>query len=158
MRTQWPHAERHNIHGAALHATGKETIQRRAHFRRRNPVVGRTGIFFFLRTDIGAIFHASHIARIGQREIGIRAQFFVEFLERTGRDQLPAETIVFFGRTIAPVNTCGPGQRGNFIHPRQQFCVACGCLVQMNGPGLCVHPVSPENGAAGCGLCHKFLC
>ena len=65
VRTQRPHAERHYIHGAALHATIEQTTKCRFHFRRCHPIVGGAGVFLFLRADERAVFNTRHIGRIG---------------------------------------------------------------------------------------------
>ena len=67
-RTQRAHAERHHIHGAAFHAAVKQGLQGAAHFARLHPVVGRTGVFFFLSANVSTVFHPGHVAgvRAGQ--------------------------------------------------------------------------------------------
>ena len=64
-RTQRAHAERHHVHGAAFHAAVKQGLQGVAHFARVHPVVGRTGVFFFLGAYIGTVFHPGNVAGVG---------------------------------------------------------------------------------------------
>ena len=68
MRTQRTHAERHHVHGAALHAAVEQAAQRGLHFVRRHPVIGGAGVLLLLRADEGAVFNPRHVGRIGKRE------------------------------------------------------------------------------------------
>ena len=60
-RAEWAHAERHHVHGAAVHAAVEQRIQRGAHLGRVGPVVRRAGVFFFGRANVGAVFHAGYV-------------------------------------------------------------------------------------------------
>ena len=90
-RAQRAHAEGHNVHGAAAHGAVEQRLQGAAHLGRGHPVVGRTGVFFFVRTDVGAVFHARHVARVALRQKAVRAFRRVELFEGAAIDQLLAE-------------------------------------------------------------------
>ncbi len=120
-RTDGAHAERQHIHRAALHAAGEKSLERLPHLERIHPIVGRTGGLFGQRTYISAILLARDVARIGTRQITARPFFFVKFGKRAAGDQLGAQRIVFFLRTVAPVNAGRLGQCGKFRDPTDDF-------------------------------------
>jgi hypothetical protein len=68
-RTERAHRERHDVHRAAAHCTVEETVERRAHLGRRDPVVGRAGVLAMLGADERAILDTRDIGRIGPCEI-----------------------------------------------------------------------------------------
>src|SRR5262249_42589861 len=83
----------------------------------------RTCVFLLLRADEGAVFDTCDVGRVGQGEIRVLALGGVQALERAGGDHLLAETVIFFLRTVAPVNTLRLGQRGDFRNPGHQLLV-----------------------------------
>ena len=122
-RAQWAHAERHDIHRAALHAAVKQGLQRGAHFGRLHPVVGRAGVFFLGRADVGAVFDTGHVGRVGTGQEAVRALGFVELLEGAGLHQLLAHALVFGVATVAPVDRVGLAQGDHVGDPGNQFCI-----------------------------------
>ncbi|MNS99358.1 hypothetical protein D3C72_1337590 [compost metagenome] len=95
-RAQRAHAEGHHVHGAALHAAVKQGLQRGAHLCRRHPIVGRACVFLGGRADVGAVFHAGHVRRIGPGQVTARALGRVELLEGACINQLLAKPVVLF--------------------------------------------------------------
>ena len=66
------HGEGDHVHGAAGVGAVKLLVEDLLHLNRVIPVVGRTGVFFLLRTDEGARLHAGDVAgqRTGQEGVG----------------------------------------------------------------------------------------
>ena len=122
-RAQRAHAERDHVHGAAGHAAVKQGLQRGAHLGRGHPVVGRAGVVFFGRADVGAVFHPRHVARVAQREKAVRPLGFVQFFERAGVHQLLAQALVFSVAAVTPIHGVGLAQGDHVCHPGDQFCI-----------------------------------
>ena len=101
-RTERTHAERDDVHRAAAHAAVEQTVQGRAHFRRRRPVVGRAGVLLVDRADEGAVLDPADIGRVRAREIGVGPLFRIKADERPPFDHQVAQSVVFFLRAIAP--------------------------------------------------------
>ena len=116
-RAQRSHAERHHIHGAPFHAAVKQRLQSVAHFGGGHPVIGRTGLFFFLGTNIGAVFYPGHVAGVGASQKRIGPLGRVELFEGTGVDQLLAQALVLFFTAVAPIDLVGFAQGDHFIDP-----------------------------------------
>ncbi|OQC10293.1 MAG: hypothetical protein BWX79_01343 [Alphaproteobacteria bacterium ADurb.Bin100] len=123
VRAQRAHAEWHHVHRAALHAAVEQRLKGGAHVHRGHPVVGRAGIFLPGRTDIGAVFHAGHIRRVGQGQVAARPLGGVELLEGTGIHQLLAHAVVFVLAAVAPVNGVGLAQSRHVGNPGNQLAV-----------------------------------
>jgi hypothetical protein len=140
VRTQWAHGKRHHIHGAAFHAAVKQgffpilaALQQGAHLGGGHPVVGGAGVLFFLAADVGAVFHAGHVAGVGAGQEAVGAFGGVELFESSSIDQLLAQALVFFVRAIAPVNGVGLGQGRHVGDPCDQlgiFDIAGGIEIQ----------------------------
>ena len=107
-------------------------MQGGAHFGGCHPVVGGAGVFFFLRTDVGAVFDACYVAGVRPREVRALALGGVELFESTGVYQLLAQTLVFLFTAIAPVDGVWFAQGGHFGHPSNQFGIfhISGCVHQ----------------------------
>ena len=146
---QRAHGKRHHIHGAATHTAVKQGgravslagLQQGAHFGRCHPVVGRACVFFLFAANIGAVFNPGDVAgvRAGQEAVGAFDR--VEFFESSRVHQLLAKALVFFFRSIAPVDGSRFAQRHHFCNPCNQACVfdMAGCV---QGQALhcgCVH-------------------
>ena len=96
-RTERAHRERHDVHRAALHGAGVELGHLGAHFCGRTPIVRRACIDFAFGADVGAVFNASNVARVGECEVTIRTLRFVQRAERSTFNELCAEALVLFG-------------------------------------------------------------
>ena len=91
-----------------------------------HPVVGRTGVFFFLRADVGAVFDASDVARMAAREKRIRPQLRIQLDERAAGDHLVAEPVVFLLRTVAPIDLVRLAKRRHLLDPLEELLVCDG--------------------------------
>jgi hypothetical protein len=118
-RTQRAHGEGHHVHGAASHAAVEQRVQRGAHFGRFHPVVGGACVFLLGGADIGAVFHAGHVRRIGPGQEGAGA--LGQGLEGAGIHQLLAQRVIFGLRAVAPVDLGGLAQRGHFGDPGNEL-------------------------------------
>ena len=123
VRAQRAHRERHDVHRAAAHRAAEEPVERLAHLGGVAPVVRRAGVVLVRRADEGPVLDAGDVARIRQREVGVRALGLGEALERPGVDEHLAEPVVLLGRAVAPVDVVGLGQRGGLLHPGHQLLV-----------------------------------
>ena len=76
-----PHAERHDVHGAATHRTGEVLAHFFAHLFWLHPVVGWACVFFILGADEGARFHARHVGWVRATEVRVRLLFLVQLYQ-----------------------------------------------------------------------------
>ena len=90
-----------------------------AHLGGVAPVVGRAGVVLVLGADEGAVLDAGHVARVGAREVGVRALGVGEPLEGAGVDELLAELVVLLGRAVAPVDRRRAGSARPPPRPRR---------------------------------------
>jgi hypothetical protein len=98
----------------------KQRVERGTHFCWIHPVVGWASVFFFLGANVGAVFDARHVRRIGASQKAIGALGWVEFFEGANIDQLLTQQVVFFLAAVAPVQLGGFAQGHHVGHPRQQ--------------------------------------
>ena len=107
-------------------------MQGGAHLGGRHPVVGGAGVFFFFRTDVGAVFHACYVAGVRPCEVGAWSLGRVELFESACVYQLLAKALVFLFTAITPVNGVWFAQGGHFGHPGNQFGIfhISGCVHQ----------------------------
>lgn len=145
-RAQRAHAERHHVHGAALHATVEQGLQRGAHLGWGHPVVGGASVFLLGGADVGAVFHTGDVARVGPGEVAAGALGRVELLEGAGIDQLLAQAVVLFLGAVAPVDGVGLAEDRHVGDPGEQAGVfdVCGGLEIQALHGGCVHGELPE--------------
>ena len=113
----------HDVHRAPVHAAREQAAQRLAHLGRIFPVVGGAGVFLLGGADVGAIFDARDVGRIGAGEEGVRALRLVQLDQGAGVDHFVAQTIVFFLRAVAPDDAVRLGQGGDFGDPLLQASV-----------------------------------
>ena len=99
----------------------KSSVSSAAHPGRVAPVVGRSRVDLALGADEGAVLDARDVARIGQREVGVRTLGVGELLERAGVDERLGEAVVLLGRAVTPVDGVGLGEGGDLLHPGGQF-------------------------------------
>ena len=116
-RTERTHRERDDVHRAALHAALEQAVQGFAHLGRFFPVIGRAGVFLLLGADVGAVFDAGNVGRIGESQVGVRAFLLVELDQGAGFNHFRAQAVVFFLRTIRPIDLVRLGQRCDFSDP-----------------------------------------
>lgn len=72
-----------------------------------DPIVRWTGIDLLLTTDKSGTLGSGNISRISSGKIGSRAKFAVKWNHDTPVDQVAHKAVVFFLRTITPVNIVG---------------------------------------------------
>ena len=116
-RAERTHAERHHIHGAALHRAGEQRGHLDAHFGRVAPVVVGAGVGWIGRADERAVFDSGNVARIAVRPITVGTLGFVELGECAAVDQCLAQALVFIGAAVAPVDAVGLEDFGPVIDP-----------------------------------------
>ena len=85
----------------------KSPSQRRAHLRRRDPVVRRARVVLALAADERAVLDARDVGGVGQREIAVGPQLRVELAQRARRDHLRAQPVVFGLAAVAPDDAIG---------------------------------------------------
>ena len=117
LATQRAHGEGHDVHGAALHATLEELLERGAHLGRFDPVVGRAGVDFLLAADEGAVFDPGHVGRVGAGEERAGALGGVQLDERAAIDHLAAQLVELFLAAIDPDHLCRLGQLDDLSNP-----------------------------------------
>ncbi len=116
-RTERAHRERDDVHRAALHAALEQAIQGFAHLGRFFPVVGRAGVFLVCGADVGTVFDAGDVGRVGEGQVGVRALFRVQLDQGAGFNHFRTQTVILCLRTIGPVDAVGLGQRSNLGDP-----------------------------------------
>jgi hypothetical protein len=119
-RTDGAHRERHYVHRASAHATVEQPAEGRAHLRRRHPVVRRAGVVLALAADERAVFHASHVAGVGAREVGAGTLLFIELDEAAGANEPFTQRVVLHLRPVAPHDALRLRQPGRFRDPLAQ--------------------------------------
>ena len=70
---------------------------------------------YYSRSDAG------DVARVRAGIIAARPEILVELDEGAALDQLVAQVVVFFLRTIHPIDGIGLGESSHFVHPRNQM-------------------------------------
>jgi hypothetical protein len=118
------HRERHDVHRAPAHAAVEQAIQRLAHLRRRDPVVGGARVVLALAADEGAVLHACDVGRIRQREIARGPLRGIELAQHARGDHFRDELLVLGFAAVAPHDAIGLGQRGHLAHPAEQLRMA----------------------------------
>ena len=119
-RSERTHAERHDVHRAALHRTGVQTEHLGTHHRRGAPVVGRPCTSLISRTDEGPVFDASDVGGIAVRPVTVGALCLVELSERAGVHQLLTQSVVLVSRAVAPVHIVRLQHGDPLVHPSLQ--------------------------------------
>ena len=87
------HAERHHVHGAALHGAAEGLGHLFLHGCRRGPVIGRACVLLSLGADEGAGLHARDIRRVRARQVGVRALLLVELNQGALLHELSGEAV-----------------------------------------------------------------
>ena len=124
-RTKRAHREGHDVHRAALHCAGVELVHFGTHLCGRTPVVRRACIDFAFGADVGAVFNASNIARVGECEVTVRTLCFVKRAERSTFNELCAQTLVLFSRAVAPIDVVRLQDLAPLFDPVDQLLVCC---------------------------------
>ena len=122
-RPDRPHAERNHIERAAFHAVFKEAVHFRLHHVRGLPVVCRSGILFRLRADERALLDAGDVADVATDEDRVRAQLLIQPETGSRGHNEIAHRLVFSFRSVAPKDSVGFRQGGNFVHPGDDRCI-----------------------------------
>ena len=86
------HGVRNDVHRAALHAALEQAVEGLAHLGGLFPVVGRAGVFLLLGADVGAVFNARHVGRVGESQERVLALLKLD--EGAGIDQLLAQAVI----------------------------------------------------------------
>ena len=116
-RTERAHREGDDVHRTTLHAALEQAIQGFTHLGRFFPVIGRAGVFLLGGANVGAVFDAGDVGRVGESQVGIRTLGFVELDQRAGLYHFGAQAVILFLRTVGPVNAVRLGQFGDFGDP-----------------------------------------
>ena len=124
-RTKRTHREGHDVHRATLHGAGIELVHLGTHLCGRTPVVCGARIDFAFGADVGAVFNASNIARVGECEVTVRTLCFVQRAERSAFNELRAQTLVLFSRAVAPIDVVGLQDFAPLFDPVDQLLVFC---------------------------------
>ena len=90
------HAERHDVHRAALHGATEGLGHLSLHLGRVHPVIGRAGVLFLLRADEGAGLDAGDVRRVGAREEGVRTLLLIELNQSALLYELGREAVSLF--------------------------------------------------------------
>ena len=90
-----PHRERHDVHRAAAHAAVEQAVERLAHLRRRDPVVGRTGILLAFAADERAVLDARDVGGSDRARKLFGPLRRIEPCQRARGDHLRAQPVVF---------------------------------------------------------------
>ena len=133
------HAERHDVHGAALHRTAVLLGHLLLHRRRRGPVVRRAGALLVLGADEGTGLHAGDIRRVGAGEEAVRTLLLVELDDRASLDELTGQSVPLVAGTVHEDNALRLKKLHGLSDPREQFLVLGGWLADEPGDG---HEVS----------------
>ena len=120
-RADRAHTEGHNIEGATLHAACKQALKLGAHLVWRHPIVGRTSVDLFVRTDKGAAFHPGHIARVGIGGEGVGPLGRIETHHGARGNQLCGQLLPLGIRAIAPMDPIRGRQGSDLTDPSDQF-------------------------------------
>ncbi len=131
------HAEGQHVHGAALHAAAEQLLEFLAHLKRVDPIVGGAGAVFRERTNEGAVFDAGDIVGVGPGVEAARPEILVELGEGAGVDQLLAQIVVFFLRTIDPMNGSRLGEGRHLVNPIEKMRILAQGLSR--GSSTCLH-------------------
>ena len=117
------HAERHDVHRAAAHASrGRAPCspgEDLPHLGGGLPVVGRAGVLLLLGADEGAVLDARDVGRVGGGVVGVRALDRVELLEGALGDELLAQALVLGLGSVAPDDAVRLGEFGDLVRPRR---------------------------------------
>ena len=120
MRPKRAHAEGHDIHRATAHRALEEALELGPHLGRVHPVVRRTGVGGVFGADVGAVFDAGHVIRVGGGVEAVRPLVVVQPDERPLLDQKAGQPIELGFRSIAPLNPFRLGEFGDLTHPGDQ--------------------------------------
>ncbi len=145
-RTDRPHGERQDVHGAAAHGAAKQPFQLAAHGERVFPVIGGAGVLLAQRADKGAVLDARNIV---WRRAGVEAagpEFFVQSGEGAGVDELVSELPVLGVGAVDPMDAVGLRELRHLLHPADQVLVRGAGTGWIGGCGG-----SFWSGDAGCG-------
>ena len=122
-RIERAHRKRNDIHRAALHAALEQGEQFFLHRRRVGPVVCRAGFFLGFGADERAVLDARHVAGVRAGEVAAGALLGVQLGERAMRHQQITKRLVFFFRSVAPVDVVRLAQFGHLPHPGNKVLV-----------------------------------
>ena len=112
-RAERAHRERHDVHRAALHRRPEQAVEHLAHLGRVVPVVRRAGVLLALGADERAVLDARDVARIRQREVGVRALGVARAARTCRRRRAPGQR----GRTPRPSRRTSGSRRAGSARP-----------------------------------------
>ena len=127
-RSQRAHRERDDVHGAAAHGAGEQSLELGAHLGRVAPVVGRAGVLVADRADERTVLDAGDVARVRAGQERVRTQGRVEPDEGAGLDEEGRQAVPLLLGAVAPLHAVGLRHGRDVLHPTQQLGVAGGCL------------------------------
>ena len=124
------HAERHNVHRAALHGAAEVLGHLGLELVRGDPIIGGAGAVGGLRRDEGAGLHTRHVGRVGAGEEAVRTLFLVELDQRALLHELGSETVPFLLGTVSENHLIWLKQFDCFVDPLDQLLVLGGRLAR----------------------------
>ena len=125
-RAERPHAEGDDIDSPAAHRAREQAVERSAHDLRVHPIVIRTGVDSVGKEQMKVrSLDTRDVGGIGTAKIGIRALGLVELDEGAALHHLGAEAVIFFLRTVAPIDPIGLTLRRDLVDPGEELRVAC---------------------------------
>ena len=84
---------------------------------RVHPVVVWAGVFFTAGANEGQMLDASDIGRIGSVQVAAGERFAIQRRQRSARDHLPNESVVFGLAAVAPMNRVRSRERLDLVDP-----------------------------------------
>ena len=84
------------------------------------PVVVGAGVLGIRGADVGAVFDAGDVGRIGQGEVGVLALCRVQLDHGAAGDHLRKQAVGLFLRAVTPDDVCGLRERRDFGDPGNQ--------------------------------------
>ena len=120
------HAERDDVHRAALHGPPEALRHLGLHLGRIHPVVRRTGARLILGADERPGLDAGDIRGIGPCQVAVGTLLLIQLDEGARLDELGTEPIPFFLGTVSEDDPIGLEQLHRLGDPSDQFLVLRG--------------------------------
>ena len=120
-RADRPHAERHDVHGAAAHTSVEESLQSLLHRDGIDPVIGRSRIVPAETADECSVFDPGHIRRVREDQVTVGPLLRVQEAKDPFLHEQLAEPVVFLLRAVAPDHVVGPAQHCHLLDPSPQL-------------------------------------
>src|SRR5581483_519354 len=112
-----PHAIRHNVQRAVLHAAAEQSAHLGTRLDRVHPVVVRTCVFLLRRTDVGKVLDSCDIVWIRTGEVAAWKRLRIEWTKIPVAYHAGSELPNLGVRTIAPVDSSRLCKLTYGVHP-----------------------------------------